>query len=508
MARMRAAAIALSAIMLSATVCVSPAMAQSGEGYLAFVEWCRSIGGTHVPGPGYGRCDPGSSSGSSYDPNSWGAQLGAQFGTWIRRQVSGEAARDARQQRASDLNRQGLATDDPWEKLRLYREARQLWDLPVFRLNLMYALINAADAHWYSDINRGAEVLDRIEQMLNEAEALNGADLASFELYPELINSLHSARNRVAQQRAALASQAANAAALQDASTRISDIAGRIANEIGATADPGAVDLGFGDPTHASAASPVSITLADPGSDVGMIQRLAQSRGWSAEEQQRLTDVLNNLDPDSISDEEMLRRMRAREQTWTTITARSTDAGLAAAAAQGQGPALYSSGWQSGVYDDCAVFALATAAGVPYGIVADRALGLVRDAAWRDAEERSDPMQVLRRGGGGLTGGEVVMLAEMLGQAEVVRLDQMADTLRQGRPVLVTAALNFTASSLHQIVLSRTFEHNGQVWFEAIDSQAAGNQRIFLSYDELVVNGYGNGVSYRPEANTTPALLR
>jgi hypothetical protein len=240
------------AATFGALIYVNPASAQSGEGYRAFVEWCQSppINGTHVPGPGYGRCEPGSSAGSSYDPNSWGAQLGTQMGTWMRRQLSGEAARDARQRRASELNRQGLATDDPWEKLRLYREARELWDLPVFRLNLMYALINVADSQLRSDVR--AEQLDRIEQMLNEAEALNGSDLASFELHPELINSLHYARNRVAQQRAALASQAANAAALQAASTRISDIAGRIANEIGASETQGSSGLVFGDPSQAA----------------------------------------------------------------------------------------------------------------------------------------------------------------------------------------------------------------------------------------------------------------
>lgn len=250
MARMMSAALVFSATMLSATFSVSPANSQSGEGYLAFVEWCRSIGGRHVPGSGYGRCDPGSSSSSS-DYSGYEA-AGQRLGQWLRRQMSGEAARDARQQRAIELNNQGLAAEDPWEKLRFYRESYALWNRPVIRLNLMYGLINAADARWQNDIRRGAEQLDRIDQMLNEAEALNGADLASFELYPELVSSLHYARNRVAQQRAALASQAANATALQDASTRISNIAGQIANEIGAAETEPSNGLAFGDPSQAS----------------------------------------------------------------------------------------------------------------------------------------------------------------------------------------------------------------------------------------------------------------
>jgi len=149
----------------------------------------------------------------------------------------------------------------------------------------MYALINAADAHLYNGTGQ-SDQLDRVEQMLNEAEALNGADLASFELYPELINSLHSARNRVAQQRAALASQAANAAALQDASTRISDIAGRIASEIGAGDTAASSGLGFGDPSDATPvrASPPPLPPQPPSFRRGVprLEEVENSPGYEA----------------------------------------------------------------------------------------------------------------------------------------------------------------------------------------------------------------------------------
>lgn len=281
MIRVGVLASALAALALFAP---APAAAQSGEGYLAFVEWCRSIGGAHVPGPGYGRCDPGSSS-SATDYSEYEA-AGQRLGQWLGRQLSGEAARDSRQQRAVALNNQGLATDDPWEKVRLYRESRSLWDRPVIRLNLMYALIDAADEHWYSDVQHSSEQLDRIEQLLNEAEALSGPDLTSFELYPELINSLHLARNRVAQQRAVLASQAANAPALRDASTRISDIAGRIASEIGAGETQGSGGLGFGDPSQPSVTRqtppPLPPSLAPYQRGVPRLEEVEGSPGYQA----------------------------------------------------------------------------------------------------------------------------------------------------------------------------------------------------------------------------------
>ena len=270
-----------------------------------------------------------------------------------------------------------------------------------------------------------------------------------------------------------------------------------------AAADARRRALGDGATTEIAAVSP---PVLDPNYIEDSMQLLARSEEWSVDEQRRLADVLSNLDEDldGVSKQELKRRKDAREQTWNDVRSRASDATLAAVAAQGEGRALYSSGWQSGRYDDCAVFALATASGVPYSVVATRAHELIRDATWRTAAERANPEQVFSTGG--LNGGEVVMLAEIFGQAEVVPPARMADTLREGRPVMLTADTG--GGNLHQIVLSRTFQHNGATWFEAIDSAHGGHQRTYLSYDELRIMTSGNGVAYRPESGTTPTPLR
>lgn len=233
-----------SATVLIAMLCCSPARAQSGDGYLAFIEWCRGIGGTHVPGPGYGRCEPGSgASSSTYDPNS----LGGRFDTWLRRQLSGEAARDARQQRAVALNNQANGMENWDEALALYRQAYDLWASPVIRLNLIGAMIRAGEAAIYSRYSGDeAATLDRVERLLNEAEALNGADLSSLDGHANVIGYLHRCRNLLAQARADFASAARNRVALGEASERIAAIAGELADTMETPAT--ASQLTFGDP--------------------------------------------------------------------------------------------------------------------------------------------------------------------------------------------------------------------------------------------------------------------
>lgn len=240
----------LSAMLGVASLAPLPATAQSGEGYLAFIEWCRSIGGTHVPGPGYGRCDPGSgsSSGGLYAPDGWGARAGTAINQWFRRQLSGEAASDARHRRAVEFNNQANATDNLDEALRLYRQAHDLWASPVIRLNLMDALIRVAGQEYQRRDPSDPAALDRMERLLNEAEALNRADMASLDNYGATIGWLHSGRNLIAQARADLDAAARNAAALHDASARISDIAGQLANELGDSGAANTSGLGFGDP--------------------------------------------------------------------------------------------------------------------------------------------------------------------------------------------------------------------------------------------------------------------
>ena len=139
---------------------------------------------------------------------------------------------------------------------------------------------------------------------------------------------------------------------------------------------------------------------------------LARHLGWGAEEQARLAVALNALafdgDPNA-TDVQIIR-------DWREILARGRDGEIARKAAQGDGPGFPGAGEQS--FNDCAVFALANAAGLPYGVAAARAAELIRQGEWRDADERANPQKAIEKRG--LTGGEVVMLAEAFGQVEVV----------------------------------------------------------------------------------------
>lgn len=195
-----------------------------------------------------------------------------------------------------------------------------------------------------------------------------------------------------------------------------------------------------------------------------------------------------------------------RMDAWTPLKARAADSGLIAAAQSGQGPGLYSSGWQSGKYSDCTLFALATAAGLPYGVVAARANELLRNASWRSPAQRQQPQKVFEQGG--LMGGEVIMLTEAFGQVEIVPQSSFADTLKSGRPVMVRLT-NPDGLSSHEVVLSKTFNRDGAVWYEMINSTAnSANQRTFIRADEIAALIAEQGVAYRPSLRKTVKPLR
>lgn len=191
--------------------------------------------------------------------------------------------------------------------------------------------------------------------------------------------------------------------------------------------------------------------------------------------------------------------------TWRTAAARNGDAAFAAAAAAGEGPTLFNSGTQSS-FNDCTIFALASAMGRPYGLVAAEATQMLRDANWRGKADRDDPEGVIKREG--LNGDEVTLLAAAFGQAQLVPSGDFAKTLREGRPVAVCVKLAEGESVyLHQVVLSRTFAHHGETWFEMIDSHLGNSQRRYLSEKELFTVLNENGLAYRADAGRTTAPL-
>lgn len=233
------------------------------------------------------------------------------------------------------------------------------------------------------------------------------------------------------------------------------------------------------------------------------INALAKRQGWSAKEQARLDRALNRLHSDGTWTSADARL------AWENVLARGEDETLVREAAQGMGRGFPGAGEQTD-YNDCAVYALANATGRPYGYVASLADKLISEGEWRNAAERADPQHEVFKTGGGLNGGEVIMLAESLGQAEVVPSSAFARTLREGRPVMVAVVpRNGDFNYGHEVVLSRTFQHNGGTWYEMIDSNQSGSwQRHYLSEQELRAVIKENGVAFRPEPGMTPNLLR
>ena len=186
---------------------------------------------------------------------------------------------------------------------------------------------------------------------------------------------------------------------------------------------------------------------------------------------------------------------------WQTVEARNGDAALAAEAIAGEGPTLFSSGTQMS-YNDCTIFALASAMGRPYGLVAAEALQMVRDATWRGKADRDDPVGVLKREG--LYGDEVTLLVAAFGQAQLVPSGSFVKTLHEKQPVLVGVKVAQRETLyFHQVVLSRTFQHHGETWFEMIDSHLENPQRRYLSEKELFTVLMENGLSFSPDKGRT-----
>jgi hypothetical protein len=229
---------------------------------------------------------------------------------------------------------------------------------------------------------------------------------------------------------------------------------------------------------------------------------LAIELGWSLEKQARLNAALHKLgfdgDPNVTGGQ--------IRSTWQEILSRGEDAELLSEASKGGGLGFAGAGAQT-THEDCTIFALANATGLPYGVVAARATGLISQEDWRSTGERADPQSYIENKG--LNGGEVVMMAESFGQAEVVPSTDFVDTLNAGRPIMLNVVpSNGDVNSGHEVVLTKTFQHAGETWFVMMDSNQGPKRRLFLSGKELNTMLQENGVAYRPEPGTTPALLR
>jgi len=223
------------------------------------------------------------------------------------------------------------------------------------------------------------------------------------------------------------------------------------------------------------------------------LNALAAQWDWSQEKRDRLDAALRALDVDGAAT-----TVGEVKLTWQAIKARGDDPALAAAALAA-GPGAIGAGQQTS-FNDCAVFALAGASNQPYGVVAARATQLLREASWRTAAERADPQGTIETAG--LNGGEVIMLAEILGEAEVVPHDAFAATLLAGRPILVNVYPS-AGRGAHEIVVTRNFTHEGQEWFEVLESNHGPQGRYYLTDHELDIIQQEKGVAYRPAPGQT-----
>ena len=243
--------------------------------------------------------------------------------------------------------------------------------------------------------------------------------------------------------------------------------------------------------------------VADPDTArvINGIEALARRWGWSAAKLARLDRNLRGLDIGGpIPSQDDIR------QAWRDIFARGQDPELVREASQGGGLGFAGAGLQTN-HADCTVFAIANATGRTYGEVAALATRIIRSGDWRDRAASDAPQATIESRG--LNGGEVVMLAEVFGRGEVTPSAEFARTLQDGRPVMVNVvAKNGDYRFGHEVVLTKTFQHNGQTWYVMLDSYQEGQARRFVNARELNIMLKENGVAYRPNPRTTPQLLR
>lgn len=221
---------------------------------------------------------------------------------------------------------------------------------------------------------------------------------------------------------------------------------------------------------------------------------LAKKMRWNPEKQARLEKALKEIGFDG-QDEITAENVRAG---WSAIRKNTDDKALMQAADK-SGTHLATVGQQNG--NDCAVAAIATASGLPYGDVATQAMHLIQQGEWRQQAMRDHPQDALKQG---LTGGEVILLAESLGRTEIVPSTKLEAALKRGQPVMVNVAVTDNETQTwvgHQIVLTKTFRHDGNTWYEMADTRYP-DSRFFVTPEKLnlIIQEKGIAVARDPAA--------
>lgn len=227
------------------------------------------------------------------------------------------------------------------------------------------------------------------------------------------------------------------------------------------------------------------------------ILAMASKLKWSEDELKRLDLALNSLEEiKSGATKDDIR------EAWLDIRARLNDAKLGKVASLGSGQGMPAAGSQTN-FHDCTIFALANAAGLPYGVVSARATKMIREAEWHTPSSRDDPQRVIEDYG--LNGGEIIMLAEAFGQAKVIPRAGFEAALEAGTPVLLNVVPSGGKGG-HEVVLTKSFRHDGKTWFEMMDSNHGPLDRLYVTSDELDTIQQENGVVLMRDGET-PELL-
>lgn len=529
-------------ILLTATALAfaTAANSQSGSDYRSWLNWCASIGGTSNGDASNPVCTPGTGSGG---------------GNYYSPPVSVPSWAEIARIQAVEINRQGVEAQergDLREAIRLYELAfRRSPDATIKRnLGVAYNNLGAEYSHqgnweealrWYQEAQRyysGPVLIDNIakvqaaiENQARQAEQQRAAEIAAqeeqreAERVQEIIrkNAQHNAELAVVQQRTSelLANLSKNLAKQTSDGNSATPGAGldfmdgteaASAAEGNAPCQPSqdasVVDLCFTEtvtgPVSSHFSSDVELGPEDE-KVIGSMIAMFQKEGWSQKELDRLNVALRNLPLEHNLDPAQTR------QVWNDMETRGPASGPAQDAAGGEGPVLYRPGQRQQSQDDCAIYALASAADLPYGVVAARAGELLRQAEeWRSSTETNNPQQVYdgKPGKpGGLNVAEIAILAEAFGQAEIIPPSDFSRILKEGRPVIIGVGLE--GGGGHEAVLSKTFVHKGETWYEMMDSnQKDPLRRLYLSAAELDGILLDNGLAFRPEPGKTPKLLK
>ncbi len=499
--------------------CSSPPTGSYGPAWARqYQSWCEACNGKFSMSGGNPSCTPGPNWGGRGGSSSGGAaaglaqpfyNLGYNFGQSLGKALFGDPQEEARKRAEQQMQTA--------EQAQAAEAARQMAEVE--------ARIRAAE-----EAHKKQETFDRLSTQIQLSEGFDGQKSDGPAL---MLGDSDSGLRPQGTSFFGTGGGAGGSSAGVNNDSRVVDLRPRQGYSATTAAAPGDnLALIMGDPNEASRQAPITDSkvvdlrdkkapyVVDPnvvkgrtntqGAQARMqadavisgIYAQAKRLGWSAKKLERLDKALNGLD---LADDSIVTGTQINE-AWQNIFARAQDRKLAQEASRGEGTRMPGAGKQTR-YNDCTIFALANAAGLPYGVVAARAAEIIREGEWRSAEDRANPQKAIEKGG--LIGGEVIMEAEAFGRAEVVPPSGFASMLKEGRPVLVNVAHN-TGSSLvgHEVVLTKAFLHGGETWYEMMDANDGPLQRRYLSDKELNTLILENGVAFSPEPGTVPKLLR